>query len=164
MFLDLKRLFTNENESESFSGSPDFSTEEFGGVRAFVAPVQVSGTVANSSGVVELKYQAVFLFRMPCDRCAAETERQYVFSFEHVLVTALEGEDTGDLLVVENDRLDMDELARADIYLELPTKYLCKPDCKGLCPKCGANWNVEQCGCADKETDPRLAVLKKLVE
>ena len=164
MFLDLKRLFTNENESESFSGSLDFSAEPYGGGYPFVSPVQVSGTVANSSGVVRLHYQVHFQFRLPCDRCAVETERQYSFSFEHVLVTALQGEDTGDLLVVENNQLDMDELARADIYLELPTKYLCSPDCKGLCPRCGANWNMGQCGCAVKETDPRLAVLKKLVE
>lgn len=164
MFLDLKRLFTNENASEVFSGLLDFSAEAYSGTHPFVTPIQVSGTVANNSGVVKLHYQADFLFRMPCDRCAAETERRYAFSFDHVLVTALQGEDTGELLVVENNQLNVDELARADIYLELPTKFLCSPDCKGLCPTCGANWNVAQCGCAVKETDPRLAVLKKLVE
>ena len=164
MFLDLKRMFTTEDESEAFSVALDFSAEEYGGGKPFVSPVQASGTVANSSGVVKLCYQVAFSFCLPCDRCAAEAVKQYSFSFEHVLVTALEGEDTGDFVVVENDRLDLDELARVDIYLELPTKHLCQPDCKGLCPKCGANWNVEQCGCAVKETDPRLAVLKKLVE
>ncbi len=164
MFLDLKRLFANEDEAESFSGSLDFTACEYGGNYPFVSPVQVLGTVANGSGVVKLQYRAQFLFRMPCDRCAAETERKFSFDFEHVLVSSLNGEDTGELLVVEDWKLDMDELARADIYLELPTKYLCSPDCKGLCPKCGANRNTEKCGCAVHETDPRLAILKNLVE
>ncbi|GAB7078516.1 YceD family protein [Megalodesulfovibrio paquesii] len=46
--------------------------------------------------------------------------------------------------------------------LALPTKPLCTAQCKGLCPQCGANWNVEQCNCTQDEGDPRLAVLRQL--
>ena len=45
----------------------------------------------------------------------------------------------------------------------MDTKTLCSEDCKGLCPRCGANLNDGPCGCK-REVDPRLAVLAKLLE
>ena len=41
---------------------------------------------------------------------------------------------------------------------------LCREDCKGLCPKCGANLNRGECGCSRREIDPRLAVLQRILE
>jgi uncharacterized protein len=46
--------------------------------------------------------------------------------------------------------------------LALPMKPLCRADCQGLCPACGANRNVAPCTCAPKPPDPRLAVLRDL--
>ena len=51
----------------------------------------------------------------------------------------------------------------ADLVLELPLRYLCKPDCKGLCCRCGKNLNDGPCGC-QKEIDPRLAALRQLLD
>ncbi len=42
-----------------------------------------------------------------------------------------------DYIVIEGDELDLDELIYSDIILLTPTKFLCKEDCKGLCPTCG---------------------------
>jgi uncharacterized protein len=53
---------------------------------------------------------------------------------------------------------------RDEFYLALPMKPLCKDDCKGLCPLCGANWNRDTCTCKAEWVDPRLAVLKKLLD
>ena len=60
-------------------------------------------------------------------------------------------------------KLDLDELATADILLELPSKHLCKPDCKGLCPDCGADLNETACDCGKHRIDPRLEALKDLM-
>ena len=57
---------------------------------------------------------------------------------------------------------DLDSLVREDILLTLEPKTLCKPDCKGLCPMCGADLNETACSCK-KPTDPRLAVLQQLL-
>ncbi|MEW6101152.1 MAG: DUF177 domain-containing protein, partial [Candidatus Omnitrophota bacterium] len=43
--------------------------------------------------------------------------------------------------------IDLDPQIREEIILEYPIKLLCRPDCKGLCPKCGKNLNQEKCGC-----------------
>ena len=50
-------------------------------------------------------------------------------------------------------------LIREQVWVTLPIKPLCRPDCRGLCPECGINLNLEQCHCAEESVDPRLAVL-----
>jgi uncharacterized protein len=60
------------------------------------------------------------------------------------------------------DILDVGELLRSETDLALPMKPLCRPDCRGLCPVCGANKNVTECRCETRGTDPRLAPLEAL--
>jgi uncharacterized protein len=63
------------------------------------------------------------------------------------------------LFYATRGRVDLAALAAEQIYLNLPAKPLCTPDCKGLCPACGANRNRLECGCRDEASDPRLAPL-----
>ena len=60
--------------------------------------------------------------------------------------------------------LDLAPLIRAEALIEDDRGALCRPDCKGLCPECGANWNTTACRCAEDQTDPRLARLKQLLD
>ncbi|HEY7412086.1 MAG TPA: DUF177 domain-containing protein [Vicinamibacteria bacterium] len=63
------------------------------------------------------------------------------------------------------DRLDLGELLREQLLLELPMKRVCREDCAGLCPTCGTNRNAAACACrAEDEVDPRLAALKTLLD
>ena len=64
--------------------------------------------------------------------------------------------------VFEGEQIDLKELAREQILLNLPEQVLCRPDCKGLCERCGANRNFEDCRCGDEDIDPRWAALKDL--
>ena len=57
-----------------------------------------------------------------------------------------------------------DEVVISDIILNYPQKYLCKDDCKGLCPECGKNLNEGDCGCNKTQVDSRLEILKQLME
>ncbi len=61
-----------------------------------------------------------------------------------------------------DERIDLSQMAREQILLALPMKPLCKGDCRGLCPQCGANRNVQRCGCAPEDSDSRWAPLKML--
>jgi uncharacterized protein len=63
---------------------------------------------------------------------------------------------------VVDDRLDVGTWARDAIALELPEQILCRPDCAGLCPTCGKDLNVEPHEHAERELDPRWAVLDEL--
>ena len=67
-------------------------------------------------------------------------------------------------VVVENgvSYLDLGAICWEEFVLALPVNPLCRPDCKGLCPQCGANLNDGPCQCAPEEGDPRMAVLRGL--
>jgi uncharacterized protein len=58
------------------------------------------------------------------------------------------------------DEIDLDPIVLEQIVLQIPIKPLCREACKGLCPQCGADLNVESCECRVDSGDLRFAVLK----
>ena len=58
--------------------------------------------------------------------------------------------------------IDITEDVRQTVLLSVPLKLLCKEDCKGLCPHCGKDRNIEQCSCGSNVTDPRWEKLQGL--
>ncbi len=72
------------------------------------------------------------------------------------------GADDLEVDFYEGDLLDLSRVVEAETTLALPMKPLCRPDCHGLCPVCGANRNLSPCACGAPSTDPRLAPLRDL--
>ncbi len=62
-----------------------------------------------------------------------------------------------------DEHIDLNDLLREQFYLALPMKPLCKNDCRGICPQCGANRNLTKCDCNPHIEDPRMAGLKTLL-
>ncbi|MDO4495586.1 MAG: DUF177 domain-containing protein [Clostridiaceae bacterium] len=163
MILDLEPIFNNEGMVKEFSYELDLSEQELSGVKPFSTPVRVSGSVGNHTGVVELSAKAEFVLDMNCDRCAKPIKLALTADVFHTLVTSLNDEANDELLLINELRFDLDPLVTEDIFLELPSKFLCSEDCKGVCPKCGKDLNTGSCSC-EKEIDPRLAALKQLLD
>ncbi len=67
-----------------------------------------------------------------------------------------------DLCFYEADQIDLNTVIESETTLALPMKPLCRDDCRGLCPSCGANRNLTACGCDTRPPDPRLGALKDL--
>ena len=67
-------------------------------------------------------------------------------------------EDVDELSFIDGYMLDEDKLIMDEIVVALPTKVLCKEDCKGLCLRCGANLNEGECGCDRESLAPRMSV------
>lgn len=65
--------------------------------------------------------------------------------------------------VDDNGWLNLQQPLREQVLLAMPIKLFCRPDCKGLCPECGANRNDGPCGHEEDAVDPRLAALKSLL-
>ncbi len=109
---------------------------------------------------------------VPCDRCAEETEFTIDCSFDEFEDYPDESaqDEREDLL--EDNRVifkeknavivDVGALLWEEFALALPTKPLCRKDCKGVCPTCGKNLNEGLCGCEEEGKDPRFAVLRNL--
>ncbi len=65
--------------------------------------------------------------------------------------------------ILNKGTIDLVPALREHTLLSLPLHPLCRPDCQGLCSRCGANLNEGPCGCPQEEADPRLAALKGLL-
>ena len=158
MFIQLEAIFNGGTLSLPLDYEFDFSKEELGGVFPFTTPVILKGEIRNTAGIVTIEAKAEFSMEVTCDRCAEDIKPEFTVDVEHGLVASLNHEDNDDYILLEDMKLDVEQLTLEDIYLALPGKFLCKEDCKGLCPKCGANLNESSCDCK-KPIDPRWAAL-----
>ncbi len=142
----------------------DLSGTEWNGARPFTRPIQVRGEVRNRAGAMELDARLDTVLSLTCDRCAKPFEREKTVEYETLLAFELANGENDDIVLLNQDgELELDELMREVFLLEMDTKNLCSQDCKGLCPGCGADLNVEPCRCR-KELDPRWAKLARLLE
>jgi DUF177 domain-containing protein len=105
-----------------------------------------------------------------CARCAEEFDIDAEHPFRFVLApkavgfgeeTDLRTEDM-EFSLYEGEEIDLSPLIREQLLLSLPTRPLCREDCRGLCPHCGINLNRGTCGCKEERLDPRFAALRSL--
>lgn len=74
-----------------------------------------------------------------------------------------ENEDNLFFLQYNERSIDITNFVRDAVILSIPLKPVCDAQCKGLCPVCGENKNERDCGCVEKQTDPRWQSLSKLM-
>ena len=116
-------------------------------------------------GVVSLDCTYRYTLALRCDRCLAPVLREVTLTVPHTVVRSLQNsEEDDEYLVAPDGFVELGELATNDVIPELPTRTLCREDCKGLCPVCGCDRNTIRCECQEKQTDPRLAALDKFFE
>jgi uncharacterized protein len=107
-------------------------------------------------------------FEQLCARCLEPVEQPLVGNFDLIFRPAGADADPGERAITEDETeigyyddsgLLLEDAVREQVLLTLPGRSLCQQDCKGLCPHCGANRNLNPCECVEKPVDPRLAVL-----
>ena len=165
MLLSLSKIIQTPDGVLPFEVSLDLSDLRFGDACPAQEPVVAKGTVRNTAGVLVLDALLTTTLHAACDRCAADFEKEVAYKVKAVLVRKLENEDEADewTFLLQNDCADLDEILTTAFVLNMDSKLLCKPDCKGLCFRCGKNLNDGECDCRP-ETDPRLAVLGQLLK
>ena len=163
MILDLEPIFNNEGLSKSFDYELDLKDESFDGEFPFTSSAAVKGSVKNHTGIVELDADVSLTLSVSCARCAKPLDYPVDIGLNHTLVVNVNDENNDELIVIDDYRFDLDRLVTEDIFLSLPSKFLCSEDCKGLCPTCGKDLNEGTCSC-QKEVDPRWAALTQLLD
>lgn len=155
--LDLKKLLDGTVPSVDFSLSNaecDLIEDAIG--CSFVA----NGTVTNHSGVIILEGVINPELKVVCARCGKEFIYSEPIKLQAKITDKLANEDDEEFVLLQDFSLDVDELVRSALILEMPSRFLCVEDCKGLCPKCGCDLNEGSCNCDLKDRDPRWDVLK----
>jgi uncharacterized protein len=100
-----------------------------------------------------------------CRRCLKKAEEE--FELDVALVWSDDAELRGDdgeirALPRGTNEIEVGEAIREELLLAVPPYIECDPDCKGLCPQCGTNWNEHSCDCSTDERDPRWDALRAL--
>jgi uncharacterized protein len=171
MIVDLSKLESSRAEYE-FELSPneiDFEGENI----TVIANIKVSANLEKHIAQTDVEGEISAKLEMDCSRCVSIVENDLEIPFSAAFVTPenylqnsekeLEAGEL-DVSVIENEEIDLIELVREQILLAIPARFLCEEDCKGLCPICGANKNLIDCKCVDKEADPRWSALKNLIK
>jgi len=131
--------------------------------------VRLEGTVTPAPGGAELSARLGATVPLTCSRCL-ETfswDVRMAFAWKVLRRTAdaasapsvADASDEDSILVAPEGKIGLEDLATEQVYLNLPLKPICSPDCKGLCATCGANRNLSACDCSPQAVDPRLAPL-----
>lgn len=97
-----------------------------------------------------------------CYRCLDPFDHEVAIRLEELY--AYPNPTNAEFSVHDDGILDLGPLLRAEVMIALSRRALCRPDCKGFCPECGANLNHSVCTCHLDAVDPRMAVLKKLLD
>jgi uncharacterized protein len=173
MIIDLKTI-THFPRRLAFAYGPEWWKSELGDdgqILGLDGPLSATLEVYKAGDKYVLEGKLSGRLEIRCDRCAEAYVEGLSTDFRLFLAppppdgypeeTVLRTEDlTGDFIV--DDQVELDDLIREQIYLSVPMKSLCRKDCLGLCPECGADLNQGDCRCRKDHKHPALAKLKHL--
>jgi uncharacterized protein len=132
---------------------------------------EVSGRVRRAGKEVELRGQLHAKLEVVCGRCLKPVElpisREFTERFVRAVSWAAEEqhelrEEDLNIAVFDGKAIELDDLVREELLLAVPANVLCSQDCKGLCPICGVDRNLNDCQCENDEIDSRWQGLEHL--
>lgn len=133
--------------------------------------IRAAGHAVQRTAEVDISGHISAPVELDCVRCLGPVATTREIDFQAAFVTpedfSAEKEheislDDLETDIVEGNTIDLKDLVREQIILDLPIQVFCSEDCKGLCSKCGNNLNLIDCNCKDSDVDPRWAALKNL--
>ncbi|HET6976972.1 MAG TPA: DUF177 domain-containing protein [Pyrinomonadaceae bacterium] len=131
----------------------------------------VSGKIRRAGNEVFVNGHVDTQARVECDRCLQPVEIPVNtdFALDYITGSEYEAGQVAELTeaemsvaVFDGYAIDVDEIVKEQVLLTVPTRMLCREDCKGICPECGADRNTGNCSCTTNDIDPRWAALKNL--
>jgi uncharacterized protein len=169
MFLAIKELEIQKIRlRQSFApGAVDYKTTDF----RQVDPLEVRATAELVEGQIRITGELHTRLEMVCARCLEpvqeEISRDFDLFYRPLLPVnpdeevRLKDDDT-DIAFFQGEGLFLADVLAEQVLLAIPMKVICRSDCRGLCPTCGANLNADDCRCETHATDPRLAPLARI--
>ncbi len=132
-------------------------------------PFHLRLKLARLHGGIRVYGQVTGALSLECSRCLERFAFPVHLAVDEIYRLGMEA--AGRQVVSEDDSyevhegiLDLNPALNDTVMLAVPMKPLCRPDCRGLCPECGANLNAETCDCVTEEIDPRLEVLRRFLD
>lgn len=171
MFFSVRELELRKAPFEMEYAPGDIGFEE--GLRPS-GPIRTKGVAELMSATlseIRVKGSLDVSMTAECDRCLEPAGFPIATKFDLVYRPEKEArpaedrhldEGEADIGFYQGEGLDLKDVIREQIILALPMQRVCRPDCKGMCPTCGQNLNLAECGCRQTAVDDRWAALKQL--
>jgi uncharacterized protein len=173
MIIDLKTFPGEGRKKFSFTldrewwlpGEDDYQIE------AIETPINVGLEIYRVESKFILNGAFKGALRVICDRCLDSYRQEIESEFNYFLVPEPGNkeqeelelmEEDMDVVFISDDKVNLNEVIKEQLFLSLPVKCLCKPNCLGLCTKCGCNLNENSCECKPSQGHPAFATLNKI--
>jgi len=161
---------------ESIGASRDYpiegTLEAIDELNPEAVPVEGRVNLTRTESGILARGKACASLHAECVRCLEPFDLDIQFKFEEEYVPSIDvetgatlpvGADSPELVISDHHMLDLTEVLRQYVVVEMASTALCRPDCKGLCSQCGQNLNLGTCGCEQESIDPRLDILRQLL-
>ncbi len=169
MFLDIKELAVRKLRiCKSYApGSIDFHCGEF----RQSEPLEVRATAELVDGQIRISGQLHTRLELTCSRCLEGVVEEISRDFDlyyRPAAPSKNGEqaqlrqDDVEIAFFQGEGIFLADVLAEQVNLSIPMKAICRSDCRGLCPSCGANLNHEECRCEIPSGDPRMAQLARI--
>ena len=128
----------------------------------FVTPVSLEGEVIKEGDIYYIDGAGSVDMDIPCDRCLTPVRVSVDFKLNEKFSSNASYDE--EIETFSGDSIDLTSTVFRNILAAMPMKVVCSDDCKGLCPVCGQNLNVKDCGCDTTYIDPRFESLRSLLK
>lgn len=125
------------------------------------APVTIVATLESMTDGIVVQARVRVPWHDTCRRCLVELDEVAEVAVQELYQVAVTAEDAFPII---GEQIDLTEMVRASVLLELPLAPLCRDECAGICPVCGTNRNEQACGCSTTVVDDRWSALDALRE
>ena len=138
-----------------------------------ISPISARLKISKVENEVMVKGEVVADVKLQCSRCLTDFSHKLDIPVEVVYhpLDELKGEERHEIMGEELDmdfysgeEMDLIELMKEQIILNIPMKPLCSDICRGICLKCGKNLNSGDCSCTENETDSRFVIFRNLLD
>ena len=164
MLLDISRALRSQGTEFPFELCGEIPTQDILGEPVSFEGVTLSGTYSAAGKSVLIAGQLTAAAHARCARCLGPAHADLKVPFREIFVQDGDPEDP-DKFAFEGSSLDLGHLVLSLAVLDLPIRFVCGKNCKGLCPVCGENLNKNQCTCRKemqaKHPFEALQMLKK---
>jgi len=160
--VNLARLRRVQDGIEEFYFQETHPPLEVGSdLLVFEDKVNLSLKIAHSENSFAVEGCLQTALRVVCCRCLREFTLPIDFLFDDVWVLAedLREDQIDTAFVMEKDEADITERITEHLIMNLPMRFVCSESCRGLCPSCGNDLNINECYCREETADPRLSKL-----
>lgn len=139
--------------------------------RTILEAIGTAELLANTLGEIRIEGRLTVEMGAECDRCLEPAEFPIDSNFDLFYRPAIEARHEGEVEIdpgeteiayYDGGGIDLKDILREFVLLAMPMQRICRPECRGICPACGQNRNLLDCGCESKPADDRWAALKKL--